>query len=404
MIVYFAGTRYHGRPGTDRHLADALGRLAPVLFVEQPVSPLTRFVHAHLAEARRTPELGRESERLWRLTPRVLPGAHRSGMHHVTAALMRRKARRAAAAIGERVDGVVVTVPGDLLGTVPGARTVYFATDDLVAGAELLGLPRRRLEAAEADHLARADAVAAVSPALCERFRTRGRDAAFIPNGCAPDAYTGVDEAPWPDDVPRFDRPAAGFVGHVNARIDLGLLEAVADAGHPLLIVGALAGGAKGGGDRARFAALTARPGVTWVGAKPFGELPGYLRAISVGLTPYAAGGFNEASFPLKTLEYLAAGRGAVATPLPATAWLRADGDGADLIRSEASPDAFAKAVGEELAARPSPGLAARRRAFARRHGWDGRARALADLLDLPVPPDLAGPPVTPARSEGDAR
>jgi len=53
---------------------------------------------------------------------------------------------------------------------------------------------------------------------------------------------------------------------------------------------------------------------VRWVGPQPYGALPGYLRLMDVGVVPYRDSAFNRGSFPLKTLEYLAAGRGVVAT------------------------------------------------------------------------------------------
>ncbi|MFD0656397.1 glycosyltransferase [Thermocatellispora tengchongensis] len=167
----------------------------------------------------------------------------------------------------------------------------------------------------------------------------------------------------------------AGFVGHVNARIDLGLLERVAAAGHPLVIVGPASRDFAGG----RFAELCALPNVHWVGRKPYVELPSYLRAIDVGLTPYADTAFNRASFPLKTLEYLAAGRAAVTTALPAAEWLAAG----PLLRIAATPEDFARAAGEELA-RPRTGeLYARRRAFAAEHDWNRRLATLAGLIGV---------------------
>jgi teichuronic acid biosynthesis glycosyltransferase TuaH len=379
MIVYFAGSRYNGRAGTDRHMADELSAIQPVLFVEPPVSVLTPLLNRGFAESLRGPALRQVGPNLWRLVPRVLPGAHRPGMHRVTAALLRRKARRAAATLGRPVSSVVVTGYADLLDAVPGARSLFYATDDLVAGAELIQLPVRRLRAAEARSLACADEVAVVSPALRERFRGLGREAAFVPNGCAPQAYEGVDSAPWPADVPVFDRPAAGFVGIINGRIELALLEAVADAGHPLLLVGPHGSSC----DPVRFRALTARENVCWVGIKPFAELPSYLRVIAVGLTPYVVDDFNRASFPLKTLEYLAAGRGVVSTCLPATEWLRSAEEGAALIHVESSPAGFVRAVSAELSVERTPALDARRRRFAGQHTWARRARTLAGLLGI---------------------
>ncbi|SFH02618.1 teichuronic acid biosynthesis glycosyltransferase TuaH [Actinopolymorpha cephalotaxi] len=398
MIVFFAGSAYDGVAGTDRHLADELSRQRPVLYVEPPCSVLTpllraRPVAAIRASSMRSPALREERPGLWRLVPRVLPGAQRPGMHHVTTRWTRAKVRRAAARIGQPVTAAIATVSEDLLDAVAGVPTMYFVTDDGAAGAELLGLPRRRLLAAERRQAEAADVLAVVSPVLRERFAAMGLDAAVVPNGCSPDAYEGVDEAPWPDDVPRFDRPAAGFVGNLNGRLDLDLLEGVADAGHPLLLVGPRQPSCPA----ERFAALTARPNVVWTGMRPHTELPRYLRAITVGLTPYVLNDFNRASFPLKTLEYLAAGRAVVSTALPATDWLREDAEGAALIRVESSREAFVKAVGDELAAAAESGntepgkpeqnkgehsMAGRRRAYAARHDWKHRAREIAGLLD----------------------
>jgi teichuronic acid biosynthesis glycosyltransferase TuaH len=67
-----------------------------------------------------------------------------------------------------------------------------------------------------------------------------------------------------------------------------------------------------------RIETLLARPNVQWVGAKPFGSLLSYMRLIDVGLLSYADREFNRSSFPLKILAYLAAGRPAVSTDLPA--------------------------------------------------------------------------------------
>jgi teichuronic acid biosynthesis glycosyltransferase TuaH len=206
-----------------------------------------------------------------------------------------------------------------------------------------------------------------------------------VPNGCDAGAYTAVDSAPWPADVPRDlagpdGGPVAGFVGHINARIDISVLEAVAASGVPLLLVGPR----HPDYEPVRFPALLRRPNVVWAGPKPFAELPSYLRVIDVGLTPYRVTGFNLASFPLKTLEYLAAGRGVVSADLPATAWLRGDPDGAALIHVARSPAEFVAAI--RPAARRTEKLNMQRRAFAGRHDWSERARTLAGLVLQEVP------------------
>jgi glycosyltransferase involved in cell wall biosynthesis len=166
--------------------------------------------------------------------------------------------------------------------------------------------------------------------------------------------------------------PVAGFVGHINERMDLRLLEAVAGAGHSLLLVGPR----DAGFEPARFEALLRHPRVRWVGPKPTALLPGYLRLIDVGLVPYTGSAFNRGSFPLKTLEYLAAGRAVVATDLPAARWLATD-----LVTIASGPGEFAAEAGRLLGRPRTPEEVARRRRFAAGHSWAGRAAALSAAI-----------------------
>ncbi|WP_305784091.1 glycosyltransferase [Symbioplanes lichenis] len=377
LLVYVASTRYDGPAGTDRHVADELSRLTPVLYVDPPVSALTRLRNPQLAESWKLPPLSVLRPGLARLAPRVTPGMYRPGAHRLVPPLMRRAIRSAAATLyGESrtpVAAMVTTRTEPLLGAVPARRTVFYATDDLVAGAELFGIPRERIVAQEDAVLRRADAVAAVSGPLGDRYAALGVTATVVPTGCDPGAYAGVDTAPVPADA-TLTGPVAGFVGYVNDRIDLSLLEAVADTGCSLLIVGPVAPGYQA----ARFSALAGRPNVIHTGPKAFAELPGYLRVIDVGLTPYADTAFNRASFPLKTLEYLAAGRDVVSTPLPANEWL-----GSSLVTVAAGAADFAAAVRGALGRARTPVLIRQRRELAARHTWTHRAGALARLAGL---------------------
>jgi teichuronic acid biosynthesis glycosyltransferase TuaH len=379
LVVFFASI-WWDRPGTDRYLAEALSRHCPVLFVDPPASPLTRLWHPELAASLAAkPTLQVLNPRLATVAPRVLPGMTRPMLHHLVAPMLRRVTRAAIRRLYGTQSGPVAAMVStrldDLWSTVPARRRTYCGTDDLVAGADLFGVPRRRLIRAESRTLRGADSVVAVSQVLVDRYTRAGHAATLLPNGCRDAAFSNVDSVPVPADV-NLPAPVAGFAGQINDRIDLTLLEAVADTGCSLLLVGKRAAGYQPD----RFAALTARPNVWWVGPKPLTDMPAYLRVIDVGLTPYRDNDFNRASFPLKTLEYLAAGRAAVSTPLPATEWL-----GTDLIDVAAGPAGFAAAVTAALARPRTPALVRRRQAFAREHSWDQRATILAGLLGVSV-------------------
>lgn len=381
LIVYLATGWWDGPAGTDRQLALALRRYGPVLYVDPPISALTRFLKPQLAAVAAAPRLRVHDARLAQLVTHVMPGMTRPVLRHLRAPMVRRAVRAAVNQlygpqnVGKaQVAAVVSSRTDEAWSDLPARRKLLFVTDDLVAGADMLGLRRQRLVRAEAMALRGADVVAVVSPGLQERYARDGVAAELIPNGCSPETYFDVDRAPLPEGV-HLPGPVAGFLGHVNDRIDLALLEAVADTGCSLLIVGPLARRYQA----ERFMALTNRPNVCWVGQRPYEEMPSFLRIIDVGLTPYESNNeFNRASFPLKTLEYLAAGRGVVATPLPATAWLKTD-----LITMADQPAEFAAQVKVALAIPRTDVLAGRRRAFTEQHSWQRRAEHIAILLGL---------------------
>lgn len=380
LVVLRASTAWNATRLSDQHIAERLVPWATVLYVDPPLSRRGAHGDQRLAAALDEPRLRQLRPGLMRLTPRVPPGRNRAGLALVVDALVRRAVRTAVADIGLPVRAVVSVPDRPIFGQCGEDLRVHWVKDDYVAGAHLLGQHRRWRRRGERRMARDADVIVVASPALAERWRALGREAVLVPPGCDADHLAATDAAPVPPDA-RLPRPVAGFVGTLSARIDRRLLEAVAATGASLLLVG----GVQHGFDRAWLRRLCARPNVQWVGAKPFARLPSYYRAIDVSLVPYADTAFNRASFPLKILEGLAAGRAVVTTDLPAVRWL-----GTDLVTVAGDRSGFVAAVTAELAAGRTAARATRRRAFAREHTWDRRARTFAAALGLEA--DVASP------------
>ena len=371
-MVLCAANSFDGIKVADQHVAEQLSTLVPVLYVDPPLSWLTPLRSSRAAASLRGPRLRAVTTRLARLTPIVQPGPGRPGLAPVTSALARGYLRILTPRLGARVRAVVSAWPQyAVFGSCAEEARVYWAQDDFVGGAALLGLNAARLDSAERRVAAAADVVVAANPVVADTWRERGCDTALIPFGADTAAYADVDEAARPGDV-RLDAPIAGLVGQLNDRTDLALLEAVADTGQSLLLVGPVSPGFQS----RRFEALRQRRNVCWVGPKPFEALPGYLRLIDVGLVPYRDSPFNRGSFPLKILEYLAAGRAVVATDLPAIRWLATD-----LVAVASEPRAFADLAGRQLGQARTPAVMARRREFAAGHSWTRRAAELYELI-----------------------
>jgi teichuronic acid biosynthesis glycosyltransferase TuaH len=386
LVVFHAANSWDSVKFADQHLAEALSRLVPVLYVDPPISFLTPLKRPEARAALRQPRLRLLAPGLARLTPVSLPGMERPGMAAITTVLVRRAMARAARLLAGR-DGVRAVIAASVLVPTLGAcgerLGVYWAQDDFVGGAELFGSSAERISAGELRLAAAADLIVASNPVVADAWRGRGRaDTLLIPFGADAERFAATDQAPPAADV-ELPAPVVGFVGHLGDRIDLGLLEAVADGGHSLLLVGPR----HPRFELERMEQLLARANVQWVGPKPFEALPSYLRAIDVGLVPYADSAFNRGSFPLKTLEYLSAGRPVVATDLPAIRWLVEQAAGRKgLIEVASEPVAFAAAVERALAGgreADDPEAVARRRAFAAEHSWAKRAEAFAAALGV---------------------
>lgn len=379
FVVVVSGVIWDGVKGSERQLTEALLAHADVLWVDPPVSPAMPASYRGGRDGGRhwRPLLRGVGSALTRLTPVALPGHTRPVIRSTTWPLVRVQMSWALRRVDRAPVAVLACSPHDVLGRWgAGVTDVLYGTDDWLAGARLMRLDAARLAREERAALARADVVLAVGPELAERWRGLGADPVLFPNGCDPDAYAAVPDLV-PADVPAgFPTPVAGVVGQLTDRIDVALLEAVADTGIGLVLVGPR----DPAWEPQRAADLLARPNVCHRGPVPYAELPRWLARIDVGLTPYADTAFNRASFPLKTLEYLAAGRPVVSSDLPASRRLQAE---TAEVRTAGEPGAFAGAVLEAAARSRPPGLVAARRSVAQRHSWERRAEELAGLLGL---------------------
>lgn len=181
----------------------------------------------------------------------------------------------------------------------PG-RLVYDVMDDLASfkdAPEGLVLRQRRL-------LAEADVVFTGGPSLdrsIRRQRTVGVH--LFRSGVETEHYARSrllrDE---------HDRPVAGYVGVVDERLDLDLLDELA-ANLPdwtLRVVGPVA--------KIDPADLPRRPNIEYPGMARYEELPEVMAGFDVALMPFALNEATRSISPTKTLEYLAAGLPVVST------------------------------------------------------------------------------------------
>jgi glycosyltransferase involved in cell wall biosynthesis len=120
-------------------------------------------------------------------------------------------------------------------------------------------------------------------------------------------ARTAVEE---PVDQASIPHPRLGFYGVIDERMDLALLEGIAQARPDwhLVIIGPVV--------KIDPETLPCYPNIHYLGGKSYQELPSYLAGWDVALLPFARNESTRFISPTKTPEYLAAGKPVVSTPI----------------------------------------------------------------------------------------
>ena len=378
-VLWFAETPWDGLAGTDKMLVEAADR--PVVWVDAPSPPHRpggRWLPAPLGGV----ELVRVAPLLVRVTPFVFPMSSRRPMRHPSATVVVAQVRAALRRLGA-TPASVVAHPSLYLGRWgKDVLRALYGTDDYEAGSELMGISPAWLRQLTARSIMDADVSIAVTPALADKWRQMGADPVVLPNGCQVPEMASHSTSPSPS--PKDGPPTVGLVGHLSARIDIGILEAIAEVGFTLLIAGPY-------DDRwepARFRHLVERANVEYIGVIPSWQIPALLGQVDVGITPFLDSEFNRASFPLKTLEYLGAGLPVVSTDLPASRWIAQDMNGqmhGDAIRNHLAiasrQEDFVLQVGR-LAGIRAPSVQAERRRYAAQHSWQSRWSTLMSMVE----------------------
>lgn len=246
---------------------------------------------------------------------------------------------------------------------------VYDCMDELSA---FLNAPRQLLDR-EAELLKLADVVFTGGPSLYRAKKNRHSNVHCFPSSV--DAkHFGAARNPELD-APRqahLARPRLGFFGVIDERLDLLLLDKLALA-HPewqVCMVGPVV--------KIDPATLPRRPNIHYFGQQSYASLPGFLAGWDVCLLPFARNDSTRFISPTKTLEYMAAEKPIVSTPITDVAEPYGDiayfGD---------SPEAFIGACERAFSAGDAERSArtAKMQQVLSRTSWDATAAAIQDLI-----------------------
>jgi UDP-galactopyranose mutase len=296
-LLVFSHLRWDFVYQRPQHLLSRMAARRRVVIVEEPV--YDESADAHWTFATPTPNL-----RFCRPhTPVGTPGFGDEQMPSLRA-LARELVDREA--LGSPVAWFYTPLALPLLDEINPAAVVYDCMDELSA---FRGAPPLMVER-EKELLGVADVVFTGGPSLYKAKKDRHANAHCFPSSVDAKHFStaraGVD-APEQAHLPR---PRLGFFGVIDERFDADLLGALA-AARPdwqICLVGPVV--------KIDPATLPRAANVHYFGQRSYAELPAFLAGWDVCLLPFARNESTRFISPTKTLEYMAAGKPIVSTPI----------------------------------------------------------------------------------------
>lgn len=377
-VFVCAGTDWHGHPSTFTHIMKIVAETEPVIWIN--------------SLGLRTPSLSsRDLRRIWgKLTfglrhhapafnngatpaaivePRVLPYHHYPAVRRLNTAILERQLRphlqRLAAGVDDIIFATTSPAAADLVRAFGATRSIYYCMDEY---ANMDGFDPEMVRACEASLLDTVDRVCATSLTLCASKRGRLGDTLYLPQGVDYEHFQHVGARP--SALRDVRGPIIGFQGIVGSRVDLGLLEKVAQRfPHATLVTL--------GRREVSLAALERYPNFRHLDAVSYNELPQWAGHFDIGLIAYKHDDHTAAVNPLKLLEYLAMGQAVVSNDIPEIARHK------QFVAIGRDHEEYLAALAATLARYPfTEGERAARRNYARNESWRARADTFLALCD----------------------
>lgn len=261
----------------------------------------------------------------------------------------------------------------DCIGRIGERFAVYDCVDDYAEQAGSDGRKRGLVAAYDKLAASRARLVFTTAKGLAERHRTHNPKTYLVRNvGDFSHFAPAADRSIVAGELASMRRPAIGFAGNFLAeKVDFALLDAIASRRPEWTVL--LVGPARED-TTAALERLALRENVLWRGPKAYEDLPRYIAAFDVATIPYLRNTYTQSCFPLKTFEYLAAGKPVVASGLP-----ELEGMNPHVVLAD-DADSFVSAVERALLQTSESDIAARQE-FAAQNTWETRTRRLLELV-----------------------
>lgn len=214
-----------------------------------------------------------------------------------------------------------------------------------------------------------ADLIFVVSENLLNFFEDQP-NVYWIPNGVDIKHYT--KKFPLINrDIADLKKPIIGYIGVIQEKVDLDLVEYLAQKNQDKSIV--LVGPVWNEQDTSRQK-LEKYTNIYFLGYKKYSEAPMYIQQFDIGIIPHKQTGFASSTNPMKTYEYLACGLPVVASQNIGTENTK------DMIAVAQNKEDFNLKI-DELLKNNSAEDKLKRQEFVRRFSWHNTVNKMLDLI-----------------------
>jgi UDP-galactopyranose mutase len=222
--------------------------------------------------------------------------------------------------------------------------------------------------------LSSADLVFTGGPSLYEARKDRHPSVHCFPSGVdAPHFRQGDDPVDGCLSPSRAKKPVIGFYGVLDERIDFDLVAGIAEQRPEwtLVMIGPVV--------KIDENALPRFDNICYPGMRDYAELPAYLAGFDVAILPFALNDATRFISPTKTLEYLAAGKLVVSTPIRDVVDLYGE-----VVEIAEDADGFVAAIESLVSMSPESQRARQRRAneLVSRASWDTTVDRMWSLIE----------------------
>ena len=360
--------------GSKQHIMSCLAGTNRILFIEAQISILHILKNPFQGIKKIKRWLGgiqRKKDSLYIYTPvPLLPfGNYFIFINNVNQFILLYSLKRQMKRIGFKRPILWIYFPNSvlLIGKMREMLSIYYCIDDFPS--EINSERRRRtMEFLENSILQRADIVFVCSKGLYERRVKVREDMNFLLNGVDFDSFNRKEREAVPTEISNIGRPRIGFLGTLDSRLDIGLISFIASEkpNWQIILIGKVLLLRK---DRYT---LNAHPNIHMLGFRKHQLVPRYIQMMDVCIIPYKTRGFNRSVFPIKTFEYLAAGKPVVSTFLPELYDFR------ETIKLSGNQTDFIRNI--EFYLKDSSGTSQRRK-VASEHSWSNKIDILSELI-----------------------